>query len=176
MKISFQTIILSALMGLFGCAHSISEDLRKDLDLTLTFERLLESPEEFIGKRVMFGGVIVETRALPQGTEVEVVQKEIDFRGYPEMGNKTGGRFIFINKGFLEPEIYSKGRGITGVGKIKGIQISKVGERPYEFPVIEAEELKLLDKVVERNPYFYTPYWDPWYRRGFYAPYWPHYQ
>ena len=176
MKISFQTIILSALMGLFGCAHSISEDLRKDLDLTLTFERLLESPEEFIGKRVMFGGVIVETRALPQGTEVEVVQKEIDFSGYPETGNKTGGRFIFFNKGFLEPEIYSKGKSITGVGKIKGSKISKVGERPYEFPVIEAEELKLLDKVIERNPYFYPPYWNPWYRRGLYAPYWPYYQ
>ena len=175
MKISFQTIILSALMGLFGCAHSISEDLRKDLDLTLTFERLLESPKEFIGKRVMFGGVIVETRALPQGTEVEVVQKEIDFSGYPEKSNKTGGRFIFFNKGFLEPEIYSKGRGITGVGKIKGSRISKVGDRPYEFPVIESEELKLLDKV-ERSHYFYPPYWDPWYRRGLYAPYWPYYQ
>ena len=94
MKFSFQTIILSALMGLFGCVHSISKDLRKDLDPTLNFERLLKSPEEFIGKRVMFGGVIVETRVLPQGTEVEVVQKEIDFKGYPKMGNKTGGRFI----------------------------------------------------------------------------------
>ena len=176
MKISFQTIILSALMGLFGCAHSISEDLRKDIDLTLTFERLLESPEEFIGKRVMFGGVIVETRALPQGTEVEVVQKEIDFSGYPETGNKTGGRFIFFNKEFLEPEIYSKGRGITGVGKIRGSQVGMVGEMPYEFPVIESEELKLLDKVVERNPYFYPPYWDPWYRSSLYTPYWPYYQ
>jgi outer membrane lipoprotein len=175
MKIFFQKIILLALMGLFGCAHSISEDLRKDLDLTLTFERLLESPEEFIGKRVMFGGVIVETRVLSQGTEVEVVQKEIDFSGYPETGNKTGGRFIFFNKEFLEPEIYSKGKGITGVGKIKGSQISKVGERPYEFPLIEAYELKLFDKVKQK-PYFYLPYWDPWYRRGLYAPYWPYYQ
>ena len=60
-------------MGLFGCAHSISEDLRKDLDPSLSFEYLLKSPEGFIGKRVMFGGVIIETRVLPQGTVVEVV-------------------------------------------------------------------------------------------------------
>jgi outer membrane lipoprotein len=188
MKFCFQTIILLALIGLFGCAHPLSEELRKGLDPTLNFQRLLESPEKFIGKRVMFGGVIVETRALPHGTEVEVVQKEIDFSGYPEMDNMTGGRFIFFNKEFLEPEIYSKGRGIIGVGKIKGTRISKVGERPYEFPIIEAEELKLLDKV-KRNPYFYPPYWDPWYRPGLYAPYldpwyrsslytpyWPYYQ
>ena len=107
MRVWFQIIIVSALIGLFGCTHLVSEELRKDLYPILTFERLLESPVEFIGKRVMFGGVIVETRALPQGTEVEVVQKEIDFSGYPETGNQTGGRFIFFNKGFLEPEIYS---------------------------------------------------------------------
>ena len=176
MRVWFQIIILSALIGLIGCAHLVSEELRKDLYPTLTFERLLKSPEEFVGKRVMFGGVIVETRALPQGTEVEVVQKEIDFNGYPEMGNQTRGRFIFFNKGFLEPEIYSKGKGITGVGKIRGTQIGKVGERPYKFPVIEAEELKLHDDVAERNPYFYPPYWDPWYRSGLYAPNWPYYQ
>ena len=175
MRFWFQTIILSSLIGLFGCAHPISVELRKDLDPTLTFERLLEAPEKFIGKRVMLGGVIVETRTLPRGTEVEVVQKKIDFSGYPEMGNQTGGRFMFFNKGFLEPEIYSKGRGVTGVGKIRGTQIGKVGERPFEFPVIEVEKLELLDDV-ERNPYFYPPYWDPRYRPHSYAPYWPYYQ
>ena len=175
MKNWFQITILFSLIGLLGCAHPVSEEMRKGLDPALTFERLLGTPEEFIGKRVMLGGAIVETRNLPEGTEIEIVQKEIDFTGYPEAGNETGGRFILFNKGFLEPEIYSKGRGITGVGKIRGTQIGKVGERPYEFLVIEAEELKLLDDI-ERNPYFYPPYWDPWYRPHSYAPYWPYYQ
>ena len=49
MRVWFQIIILSALIGLFGCAHLLSEELRKDLYPTLTFERLLESPEDFIG-------------------------------------------------------------------------------------------------------------------------------
>ncbi len=168
-------IIFFFLIGIVGCAHPVSEELRKELDSAITFERLLETPEEFIGKRVMFGGAIVETRTFPEGTEVEVVQKKIDFTGYPEAGDQSGGRFIFFNKGFLEPEIYSRGRGVTGVGKIRGTKMGKVGERPYEFPVIEVEELKLLDDI-ERNPYFYPPYWDPWYRPHSYAPYWPFYQ
>ena len=169
------SILFFLLVGLMGCAHPVSEELRKGLDATLTFERLLETPEEFIGKRVMFGGAIVETRTLPEGTDIEVVQKKIDFTGYPESGDQTGGRFIFFSKGFLEPEIYSKGRGVTGVGKMRGTKMGKVGARPYEFPVIEVEELKLLDDI-ERNPYFYPPYWDPWYRPHSYAPYWPFYQ
>ena len=168
-------LIFLLLIGMIGCAHPVSREFLQDIDETLTFDRLFETPEEYIGKRVMFGGAIVETRSLPEGTEIEVVQKKIDFTGYPEAGDEPGGRFIFFNKGFLEPEIYSKGRGVTGVGKLTGTRMGKVGERPYEFPVIEVEELKLLDDI-ERNPYFYPPYWDPWYRPHSYAPYWPFYQ
>ena len=167
--------ILLFLLALIGCSHPMSQELRKEIDETLTFDRLLEAPEEFIGKRVMFGGAIVETRVFPEGTEIEVVQKKIDFTGYPEAGDESGGRFIFFKKGFLEPEIYSKGRGITGVGKLTRTRMGKVGERPYEFLVIEVEEIKLLEDIT-RSPYFYPPYWDPWYRPHFYAPYWPFYQ
>ena len=163
------------LFGLIHCSHPMSQELLKDIDGTITFDRLFESPEEFIGKLVMFGGVIVETRVLPEGTEIEVVQKKIDFTGYPKAADESGGRFVFFKKGFLEPEIYSKGRGVTGVGKFIGTRMGKVGQRPYEFPLIEVKELKLLEDI-ERNPYFYPPYWDPWYRPHSYAPYWPFYQ
>ena len=167
--------ILLFFIGFIGCSHQFSQEMRKDVDETITFNRLLETQEDFIGKRVMYGGAIVETRVLPEGTEIEVVQKKIDFSGYPEAGDESGGRFIFFKKGFLEPEIYSKGRGVTGVGNFTGTRMGKVGERPYEFPIIELDELKLHEDI-ERNPYFYPPYWDPWYRPHSYAPYWPFYR
>ena len=169
----YQTIILFFFIGTLGCAYTISPELRKDLDTNLTFEQIFENTEGFIGKRVLLGGVIVETRVLNDGTEVEVVQKKIDSSGYPEAGDQSGGRFIFFKKSFLEPEIYAKGRDITGVGKIKGTTMGKVGERPYKFPVIEAEEL-VLREDIERNPYFYPPYWDPWFTPNQYRPYWPY--
>ena len=167
--------ILLFFIGFIGCSHPLSQKMWKDVDETITFNLLLETPEDFIGKRVMYGGAIVETRVLPEGTEIEVVQKKIDFSGYPEAGDESGGRFIFFKKGFLEPEIYSKGRGVTGVGNFTGTRMGKVGERPYEFPIIELDELKLHEDI-ERNPYFYPPYWDPWYRPHSYPPYWPFYR
>ena len=173
MKRFYQTIILFFALGSLGCAHPISPELRKDLDPTFTFEQIIENPSEFIGKKVILGGVIVETRVLTAGTEIEVVQKKINSSGYPEAGDQSGGRFIFLKKSFLEPEIYSKGREITGVGKIKGTTMGKVGERPYKFPVIEVEEL-VLREDIERNPYFYPPYWDPWFNPNSYRPYWPY--
>ena len=173
MKQLYQTIILFFFIGLLGCTHPISPTLRKDLDSTLTFEQIIENPKKFIGKKILLGGTIVETRVLNVGTEIEVVQKKINSSGYPEAGDQSGGRFIFFEKNFLEPEIYSKGRGITGVGKIKGTTMGKVGERPYKFPVIEVEEL-VLREDIERNPYFYPPYWDPWFTPNQYRPYWPY--
>ena len=173
MKRLYQIVVFFFFAGLLGCAHPISHELRKDLDYTLTFEKIIESPEQFIGKKVILGGTIVETRVLNVGTEIEVVQKQIDSFGYPETGDQSGGRFMFFKKSFLEPEIYSKGRRITGVGKIKGTTMRKVGERPYKFPVIEVEEL-VLHENFERNPYFYPPYWDPWFTPNQYRPYWPY--
>ena len=173
MKRFYQTIILFFFIGSLGCAHPISPELRKNLDPALTFEQIIENPEKFIGKKVLLGGTIVETRVLNAGTEIEVVQKKIGSSGYPEVGDQSGGRFLFFKNSFLEPEIYSKGRGITGVGKIKGTTMGKVGERSYKFPVIEVEELVLLEDF-ERNPYFYPPYWDPWFTPNQYRPYWPY--
>ena len=173
MKRFYQIIILFFFVGTLGCAHPISPELRKNLDSTLTFEQIIENPEKFIGKKIILGGTIVETRVLNVGTEIEVVQKKIDSSGYPEVGDQSEGRFIFYKNSFLEPEIYSKGRSITGVGKIKGTTTGKVGERPYKYPVIAAEEL-VLREDFERNPYFYPPYWDPWFTPNQYRPYWPY--
>ena len=110
MKKFYQTIIFFFFIGLLGCAHPISPKLRKDLDSTITFEQIIENSEKFIGKKVLLGGTIVETRVLNIGTEIEVVQKKINSSGYPEPSDQSGGRFIFFKKSFLEPEIYSKGR------------------------------------------------------------------
>ena len=90
--------ILLFFIGSIGCSHQFSQTMRKDVDETITFNRLIETPEDFIGKRVLYGGAIVETRVLPEGTEIEVVQKKIDFSGYPEAGDESGGRFIFLKK------------------------------------------------------------------------------
>ena len=152
-----------------GCAHPVSEGFRNTVDPNLTFAQLFESPDAHRGKPVVLGGVIVETRNLPDKTEIEVVQKDLDFTGYPELGDDSGGRFIIEKPGYLEPEIFSKGRRIVGAGKVTGSRQGKVGGRDYRFPVVDASELHLLEDL-NRLPYFYPPYWYPWHRHHFYSP------
>ncbi|QPJ65557.1 MAG: hypothetical protein G3M78_09195 [Candidatus Nitrohelix vancouverensis] len=163
-----------ALFGMFvlatafiGCSHPISQGLRDTLDPALTFDVLNKEAKLHLGSRVMLGGEIVETRILNEGSEIELVQKDLDCLGYPETGDSSQGRYIFKSSKFLEPQIYSKGRRITGVGTIRASHTGKVGEAAYDFPVIELEELHLWEEYsAPVNPYL-DPFYYPSYRSPF---------
>ena len=150
-----------------GCAHPISDDLRKNIDHSASLETISRNPNRFTNQNVMFGGVIVATRNFPEKTEIEVIQKNLDSLGYPSRGDETEGRFIFVKQGFLEPEIFSKGRYITGAGKLAGTKNGKIGNLEMELPLIEVAELRLwedLSKVPYGSysfPYYYGPYVGP---------------
>ena len=156
---------------LVGCAHPISHEIRENIDPDIKFESLVEDPNTFLGKRVLFGGVIVVTRNLEDGTELEIVQKNLESYGNLEAGDYSGGRFLFFSNGYLEPEIYASGRKLVGVGKVTGQKLGKVGDYPYNFPVIEIEELHLLDDTKQNNSYSVPYSLDPWYRSYFFGRY-----
>ncbi len=183
LKNSIRALCFIGLAIMAGCAHPISEDLRKSIDPNVSLPTISENPNQFTDKNVMFGGVIVATRNFPNKTEIEVIQKNLDYFGYPSRGNETEGRFVFVKQGFLEPEIYSKGRYVTGAGKLAGTQSGKVDNREMKLPVIEVVELRLWEDYSKAPygsysyPYYYGPFGGPFspYGRGFRRfgyPYW----
>jgi outer membrane lipoprotein len=156
-----------------GCAHPISGKFRDQVDPDLSFTQILTSPNNYVGKKVVLGGVIVQTRNLQNVTEIEVVEKDLDCFGYPSLSDTSQGRFVFRKQGYLEAEIFSKDRIITGGGTVVGTQSGKIGEADYDFPVIEVEELKLWDAPYSGYgypPYGYNPYW-AWGPYPYYSPY-----
>ena len=158
-----------------GCAHPVSQGIRKSIDPDIKFESLVEDPNPFLGKLVLFGGVIVVTRNVQDGTELEIVQKNIEPYGNLEAGDYSGGRFLFFSKDYLEPEIYSSGRELIGVGKVTGHKLGKVGDYSYNFPIIEVEELHLLDDKKLNSSYSVPYSWEPWYRPYFFGRNWSYY-
>lgn len=169
---------------LAGCAHPISKGFRNQVDPALSFNQILLSPDTHVGKKVVLGGMIVKTRNLNNVTEIEVVEKDLDCFGYPNFGYESQGRFVFRKQGYLEAEIYAKGRMVTGGGTVVATQSGKIDEAEYEFPVIEVEELKLWDIPIQGYgfpPYAYGPYlsgpypYYPYYsRRFFWRNYYPY--
>ena len=163
-------LVIIFLLAVSACAHPISEAMRAQIDPNLTLSKLLETPDSHLEKPVMLGGIIVKTRTFDNRTEFEVIQKDLDSFGYPSREDKTEGRFIFVKEGFLEPEIYSKGRYITGAGKMTGNRTGKIDNKEYNYPLIEVSELKLW-KNYNYSPYyrpFYGPYYGPFYRPYFF--------
>ena len=169
---------------LAACAHPISKEFRSQVDPAVSLNQILLSPNKYVGKKVVLGGTIVQTRNLKDMTEIEVVEKNLDASGYPNFGYESRGRFVFRKQGYLEAETFAQGRIVTGGGTVVATQTGKIDDAEYEFPVIEVEELKLWDPPVQSYwfpPYAYGPYmadtrvyYYPFYsRRAFMRNYYP---
>jgi outer membrane lipoprotein len=167
---SMRVFILFLFLTFVGCTHPISKNMRATLDPSVSVSGLFESPDAYVGKRVMMGGNIIKTRNSPDQSDIEVVQKSIDSYGNLDTGDATLGRFIFRHRGYLESEVYTKGRDVIGAGVIVGSQSGKIGDRDYLFPVIEPEELNLLRQYPDYYPY-YPYYYDPFYPYYYGYPY-----
>ncbi len=144
--------------------------MRQQVDLSVSPVDIFRAPEAHVGNKVILGGVIVAVHNSKEGSEIEVIQKDLDSTGYPRNADRSLGRFLFRKSGFLEPQIYKKGRKITGAGAVLGVQAGKVGEADYNFPVIDGEELRLL-KTYEYYPDPYPYYWGPHYPGHYYPRY-----
>jgi outer membrane lipoprotein len=154
-----------------GCSP-FSKAIRQQVDEGLTFAEVLRTPDRFIGKKVLWGGVIIETINTQDGTFVKVRQADLDFETRPKDLDTSQGRFLVRHSGFLDPAIYAKDREITVFGEIAGKEDMPLGESHYTYPVVRSEEVHLWEK---RQVYPYN-YYDPWFwdyspYPWFYGPY-----
>jgi len=163
------TASLAVITGLLftGCT-TIPEQLKGDytpLTPENTTEENLETP-------VRWGGAILETRPEDNFTCFEILSKQLQSSMRPENSDRAGGRFIGCKPGFYDPEVFKKGREVTLTGKIIHIDVRKVGEYDYHFPVVDIEFMILWPKLKNRvyyamyQPYYWNyPYYGPRYWR-----------
>lgn len=158
------------IFGAAGCGGVISEAVRVDSVPILSFRDLRENPEPYRGKTVILGGELIETRNRPEGTTLLVLQRPLDSREKPALGDATGGRFKVRLSEYLDPVLFARGRKITVAGTVEGVETEKVGEAPYRYVLLESRELHLWpDGEAVMHPYPYDP-WYPWW----YEPRWGH--
>ncbi len=63
----------------WGCVAMIPYEVIKDVDRKISFEDIKKDPDVFTGKKVVLGGEIIETQALKDGTQIEILQKPLDY-------------------------------------------------------------------------------------------------
>jgi len=56
---AFWFLFCSLFLLLPGCAHVISKDIRAEVDFIVSFPQVLQDPDAYKGKTVLWGGEIV---------------------------------------------------------------------------------------------------------------------
>ncbi len=106
-------------------------------------EQVVKEIEKLRNTKVLWGGLLVSSTNLEQGTQLEVLAYPLDSNQKPDTSQAPQGRFILLDDQFLEPLDYSAGRIVTITGELKTVRGGEVGSAQYNFPVIDAREIYL---------------------------------
>lgn len=170
------TLLICALSaGLFSGCSVISRDIRQQAATDVGFASLKQDTNAYTGKTIILGGYILETRNLADETRLTVLQAPLDISDKPGRRDSSGGRFLVIHDGFLDPVIYEKDRKITVAGKITGTQSVRINQHEYALPVLDSREIHLWQEPKEPRQNYYDPFY-PWPDPYFHDPYFRHWR
>lgn len=113
------------------------------VDSTLTPDKALSNIDTARGQRVAWGGVVVNTKNLKDSTEIEVLGYPLAKDGRPNLRAAPQHRFLLVRQGYLESADYRNGRLVSAVGTVASTRKGMVGEAPYVYPVLQADEVYL---------------------------------
>ena len=145
--------MLCLLALLAGCATTPPIDIAS-ADRNITPGEAAANIDSIQDRRVAWGGTIVNTRNLKDTTEIEVLGYPLNESGRPDTGAQAQHRFLLERSGYLESADYRAGRLVTAAGPVTGTRRGLVGEAPYVYPVLRADELYLwpLGETPRSNP------------------------
>ena len=158
--------LLSLLFLLPGCAV-ISRPIMNEAVKDLNFPQLVETTDTYQGKTVILGGHVVEVRNEARQTVIVVLQTPLGSGQEPQPPDRSQGRFMLKHEGFLDPEVYAKGRAITVAGRVLGTKREAIDQEPYDYVVLEAREIHLWERMEDLyryHPYYRSPAYAPYYR------------
>lgn len=118
------------------------------------------------GAPVRWGGRIIETTPGQDNTCFQLVSRPLAGTGRPlsSAPDATDGRFIACRAGFYDPAVFTEGREVTFIGRIDGVETTRIGEYDYRLPRMAADVVYLWPEVREvevRPSPFYDPFWGP---------------
>jgi outer membrane lipoprotein len=166
-------LVASAAFACVGCASlPIPGEVRKQATPGLTFEQAFKQPEAHKGKKVLWGGQILDIQNEQDRTILHILQVPVDKYGEPGSADDSQGRFLAIFEKYLDGQVYKPGRKVTILGTIDGQREETLGQggMKYRHPLIKGEFIHLWKKTY-RRPAYSDPYYDPYYG-GYYGPNW----
>ncbi|MDQ7016280.1 MAG: Slp family lipoprotein [Gammaproteobacteria bacterium] len=160
--------VVGLLLFLTGCVSPLPKSLQMEPAENPSLHAVLAQTDHYVGSIVRWGGTVASIENGEKETLLEVVERPLAESGRPWRSDRTHGRFLVRVKGFLDPDIYAKGRAVTIKGVVDGEREGEVGEHPYRYVLLHSQVLHLWSKQPGRVRSDVQIYVDPFY---FYRPY-----
>ncbi len=135
---------------LFACAPVISEEIRDEADTSITFKEVVQNPNGYEGKIVLWGGEIIKTIPQKDGnTFIEILEWPLGWTGRPRRTVSFQGEFLVLLREPSEVSIYRPGVKVTVAGEIQGSiqgeKIKSVSNPTYRYPVLVGKEIHVWE-------------------------------
>lgn len=178
MRLFPYTGLVSAFVIFTGCA--LTGDQAETLPSgapSITYEQVKAAPESYNGQSVTFGGKVLGARRLKEGTRIEILQLPLtgSLRPTVDLG-KSQGRFVALQKDFLDPATVPPGTFVTVTGEMAGSVTLPLDETEYTYPLVRINNLRVWTEDDEESPRirrpigpYWSPYWSPYWHS------WPYY-
>jgi len=150
----------------------VPPSMESQVDKQLAFAQLKESPDSNRGHLVVLGGTVLSAKRLKDGTRIEILQLPLDAYQAPGWERTASeGRFLAIQREFLDPATLPAGTRVTVVGEVLGATTLPLDETEYVYPTVEIKHLKVWPHMDTRRYYSPPPsMWSPYYGYGPYGP------
>ena len=133
----------------------------------VSYSKAVTSGANAQGQKARWGGLIVGVENKPNKTLIELAHFPLNHYGKPTTNGETSGRLKVQIDGFVDPIVFEEGRAATFLGTIIAPTAGMVGEQPYIYPTITADDYHMWRKqeVYDVNTYFFN------YHTGWYSPF-----
>jgi outer membrane lipoprotein len=135
-------VLVALALAVTACATTPKFNL-ETVDKTIQPSAVVNDFAKYKGVKVLWGGLIISSVNLKDGTQFEILAQPLNSRHKPQVNEKTTGRFIVLQKGYLETVDYAPGRLLSVVGTVSELKHGKIGEADYTYPVVRAEHIFL---------------------------------
>ncbi|NJL17719.1 MAG: hypothetical protein HC938_11510 [Nitrospira sp.] len=135
---------LLLVMLLAGCTAQrvVPDELEPLVDRTVTFRAVIEAPEAYEGRMLIFGGEVLKAKRLKDGTQIELLQLPLGKNEGPILNRqRSDGRFFAIQQEFLDPATIVAGTRMTIVGELSKAKIEHLDDVEYRYPVLIVKHL-----------------------------------
>jgi outer membrane lipoprotein len=145
-------VVILIVTLLVACATTRKFD-RQNVDTSIAPRTAATEIGTLRGKKVLWGGMIVNSKNLEQGTMLEVLAYPLNDDRRPQVDREPLGRFIVEHASYLETVDYAPGRELTVIGTLTGTKEGKIDETLYTYPAVATEQLHLWAKTrVDTEP------------------------